>query len=85
MERVKQPNRESNSGALRVVRSSHNTLTRSFPKAVAYVVTRDGARIVAGRGASPSAISALHRNAQAAERDEDETSRREWQGRRRAA
>jgi hypothetical protein len=85
MERVNQPANEGKPSSWGVARSVHATADRIFQKSFSYVVTQNGARIIAGRGASASAIDALRRNAQAAERDEGENSRREWRDRRRAA
>lgn len=62
-----------------VVRSSHNTESRTFRSSMPYVVSADGMRrIVGGIDAPASALAALHRHA------EVDDQRPTWQKRRAA-
>jgi hypothetical protein len=60
------------------VESGVRNVTEDPPE---FVIGSHGRKIVASRDASPSAISALHRHASAAEREQP---RPTWQGRRAA-
>lgn len=83
MQRIIEPAADGKPERWGTLRSAHATGNKIYPKQLSYVVTRDGTRIIAGRGASASAIDALTRNARAAERDEG-NDRREWRGRKAA-
>jgi hypothetical protein len=66
------------------MRSAHTTATAIYPQSRAFVVTKDGARLVAGRDASASAVSALHHHAEAHARQQNESQREAWRTRRAA-